>query len=186
MTDTRQLIKSCLAGEASAQQALYEAFAGQMLGVCYRYTKSMDDAQDVLQDGFINVFRSLHQYKMEGELAAWIRKIMVNAALNYLKRKKRYQADMLLMDEHMHPIADDNPIIDMSAKELAQLIRQLPSGYQAVFNLHAVEGYSHVEIAQMLGINEGTSRSQYLRARNLLVTWIKKYDYDLKQLNYVG
>lgn len=180
------MIKSCIAGEAWAQQALYDAFAGQMLGVCYRYTKSMEDAQDVLQDGFINVFRSLHQYRMDGELAAWIRKIMVNAALNYLKRKKRYQADMLMMDEHLHPVADENPEIDMSAKELAQLIRQLPSGYQTVFNLHAIEGFSHVEIARMLGINEGTSRSQYLRARNLLVTWIKKYEQDLKHLNYVG
>lgn len=186
MTDTQQLIKSCLAGNGAAQQKLYETFAGQMLGVCFRYTKSMEDAQDVLQDGFINVFRNLHQYKMEGELGAWIRRIMVNAALNYLKRKKRYQAEMLLMDDHMHPVADDNVVIDMSAKELAQLIRQLPSGYQAVFNLHAVEGYSHVEIAQLLGINEGTSRSQYLRARNLLVTWIKKYENDLKKMTYAG
>jgi RNA polymerase sigma-70 factor (ECF subfamily) len=186
MTDTSRLIKACLAGDASAQQQLYTQYAGQMLGICYRYTKSMNDAQDVLQEGFINVFRNLHQYKQEGELGAWIRRIMVNAALNYLKQNKRYQADMLMQQEHLHPISGDDPVITLSAKELAELIRQLPAGYQAIFNLHAVEGFTHVEIAQMLGISEGTSRSQYMRARNLLVTWLRKYDQDHKKINYAG
>ncbi len=186
MTDTSRLIKACLAGDAAAQQQLYNQYAGQMLGICYRYTKSINDAQDVLQEGFINVFRNLHQYKQEGELGAWIRKIMVNAALNYLKQNKRYQADMLMTEDHLHPVSDDDPAIAISAKELAELIRQLPAGYQAIFNLHAVEGFTHVEIARMLGISEGTSRSQYMRARNLLVTWLQKYDQDHKKINYAG
>lgn len=186
MTDIRQVIKACMAGEGAAQQQLYNMFAAQMLGVCYRYTKSMDDAQDVLQDGFINVFKNLHQYKLEGEMGAWIRKIMVNAALNYLKRKKRYQADMLMPDEHLHPVSDDDPMIQMGAKEIAQLIRQLPTGYQTIFNLHAIEGYPHTEIAQLLGVTESTSRTQYMRARKLLIEWLGKYNHDVKKVNYAG
>lgn len=184
MTDSRQLIKACLAGDATAQHRLYQLYAAPMLGVCYRYTKSMEDAEDVLQDGFINVFRNLKQYKMEGELGAWIRKIMVNAALNYLKRKKRYQFDSLLTEEHLHPVADDDPVIQIGAKEMAQLIRQLPAGYQTIFNLHAVEGYPHVEIAQMLGITESTSRTQYMRARKILMEWLKRPAQ--KKINYAG
>ncbi len=187
MTDTSRLIKACLAGDAAAQHRLYHSYAGQMLAVCYRYTKSMNDAHDVLQEGFINVFRYLHQYKQEGELGAWIRRIMVNAALNYLKQNKRYQADMLLVDDHLHIVSGDDPAIHISAKELADLIRQLPPGYQAIFNLHAVEGYTHVEIAQLMGISESTSRTQYMRARALLATWITKYDHDAnKKINYAG
>lgn len=187
MTDYSQLIKACLAGKAAAQEQLYQTFAGQMMAVCYRYTKSVTDAQDVLQEGFINVFRFLHQYKKEGELGAWIRRIMVNAALNYLKQNKRYQADMLLVDEQLHPVTNDNPLVNIGAKELADLIRQLPAGYQTVFNLYAVEGYSHVEIAQLMGISEGTSRSQYMRARSLLAAWIVQYNGGTHQkINYAG
>ncbi|MBN9298066.1 MAG: RNA polymerase sigma factor [Filimonas sp.] len=186
MTETRRLIKACIAGDESAQKQLYDTFAGQMLGVCYRYTKSMDDAQDVLQEGFINIFRNLHQYKEEGELGAWVRRIMVNAALNFLKQSKKYQSEMLMKEEYLHPVSDENPIIKLSVKEITALVRQLPAGYQAIFNLHAIEGYTHVQIAKMLGISEGTSRSQYMRARNLLLMWLEKYNLDSKTINYAG
>lgn len=98
MTDHHKLIKDCLNGKQAAQRALYEEFAGNMLGVCYRYTKSMTDAEDVLQEGFIKVFRYLHQYKKAGELGAWIRRIMVNTAINYLKSNRYYQADLSFND----------------------------------------------------------------------------------------
>jgi RNA polymerase sigma factor (sigma-70 family) len=155
---------------------LYEHFAGAMLGVCYRYTKSMVDAEDVLQEGFIMVFRNLYQFNFSGELGGWIRRIMVNTAINYLKKHSRYQTDLLFTDSGsaLHPVSGDDPEVLLSAKELAELIRQLPPGYQAIFNLHAVEGYSHVEIGKILGIKEGTSRSQYARARSLLISWINK------------
>ena len=172
--DHSKLVNDCLKKETSAQRELYAQFAGPMLGVCYRYTKSMADAEDVLQDGFIKVFKNLHQYKASGELGAWIRKIMVNTAINYLKNQSRYQYDLSYADKGLHPVSDDNPEIKLNAKELAELIRQLPTGYQTIFNLHAVEGYSHVEIGNILGINEGTSRSQYARARALLISWIEK------------
>ena len=183
--DYNRLVKDCLKGQPEAQRQLYEQFAESMLGVCYRYTKSVADAEDVLQEGFIKVFKNLHQFKFEGELGGWVRRIMVNTALNYLKKNSRYQTDLSFPENSMHPVSDDNPEVTLQAKDLAELIRQLPAGYQAVFNLHAVEGYSHVEIGKMLGINEGTSRSQYARARALLISWLKKTSVDIKKETYV-
>jgi RNA polymerase sigma factor (sigma-70 family) len=184
MTDTDKLVKDCIKGKREAQKLLYEQYAEVMLAVCYRYTKSVTDAEDVLQEGFIKVFTHLHQFKSEGELGAWIRRIMVNTAINYLKKHRRYQTELSFSDTGMHPVVDDNPEIRMTVKELADLIRQLPPGFQTIFNLHAVEGYTHVEIGEMLGIHEGTSRSQYARARALLISWIKKNDVDRKIESY--
>jgi RNA polymerase sigma-70 factor (ECF subfamily) len=183
--DHERLVKECLRGSRQAQQALYEQFAEGMLGICYRYTKSKVDAEDVLQEGFIKVFKNLHQYKFEGELGGWIRKIMVNTALNYLKKNQRYQSELAFTDSTLHPVATDNPEVTMSAKDLAGLIRQLPTGYQTIFNLHAVEGFTHVEIGKMLGINEGTSRSQYARARALLISWLNIQSVEKKIETYV-
>jgi RNA polymerase sigma factor (sigma-70 family) len=184
--DEYQLVKDCLKQKTEAQRQLYEQFAKTMLGVCYRYTKSFKDAEDVLQDGFVKVFLHLKQYKQEGELGAWIRRIMVNTAINFLKRNRRYRGEMYFIEQPLHPVADDNPAIILQAKELADLIRQLPPGYQAIFNLHAVEGYSHVEIGEMLGISDGTSRSQYARARALLISWLEEISLEQKNENYAG
>jgi RNA polymerase sigma-70 factor (ECF subfamily) len=140
----------------------------------------MSDAEDVLQDGFIKVFKSLHQFNGTGELGAWIRRIMVNSAINYLKKESRYQYDLSFSDKNLHPVSDENPEIILHAKELADLIRQLPTGYQTIFNMRAVEGYTHVEIGKILGIHEGTSKSQYARARALLISWITKNSLDQK------
>lgn len=185
--DYSRLVKDCLKGRPDAQRQLYEHFAEGMLGVCYRYTKSMTDAEDVLQDGFIKVFMHLHQYKSEGELGGWIRRIMVNTALNFLKKNSRYQSDLSFLDNDsgLHPVSSDDPEVLLNAKDLAELVRQLPTGYQTIFNLHAVEGFSHVEIGKMLGINEGTSRSQYARARALLISWLKKQTIEVKNERYV-
>jgi RNA polymerase sigma factor (sigma-70 family) len=182
--DQQQLVKDCLKNKRASQKQLYNLFAEGMLGVCYRYTKSMSDAEDVLQEGFIKVFHKLYQYNNEGELGAWIRRIMVTTALNFLKRNSKYQYDLGFDTSAMHPVTNENPEILLDTKELASIIRQLPAGYQAIFNLHAVEGYTHVEIGQLLGISEGTSRSQYSRARALLLTWIKKYYSDNKPQSY--
>lgn len=184
--DESKLVKECLRQKPEAQRLLYERYAVAMLGVCYRYTKSLNDAEDVLQDGFVKVFTHLHQYKFEGELGAWIRRIMVNTALNFLKRNKKYQQEMVFTDAPLHPVVEDNPAVTLQAKELANLIRQLPPGYQAVFNLFAVEGYSHLEIGEMLGISDGTSRSQYARARALLISWMDENPLKVKNKNYAG
>jgi len=184
--DYNEIVKSCLKGSAKAQKELYNHFAASMFGVCYRYTKSSADAEDVLQEGFIKVFRNLHRFRYEGELSAWMRRIMVNTALNYLKSNKRYSSELSYDEMNLHPVSVENPIIHLQAKELADLIRQLPTGCQTIFNLHAVEGYTHVEIGEMLGIHEGTSRSQYARARGLMITWIEKRNDTIKQQRYAG
>lgn len=172
--DAHRLVKDCIRGRPEAQRELYDEFSEVMLGICYRYTKSLMDAEDVMQEGFIKVFKNIAQFKFEGELGAWIRRIMVNTALNFLKQNRNYQGDLSFTDNSMHPVSNDNPDVSILAKDLADLVRQLPTGYQTIFNLYAVEGYSHVEIGKMLGINEGTSRSQYARARGLLITWLNK------------
>lgn len=166
------LIKNCLKNKPAAQRELYQHYAAKMLGLCYRYTKSLEDAEDVLQEGFVRVFRFLHQYDGKGELGAWIRRIMVNTALNYLKQSKKYQHDLLFDQTEMHVVSTEDPEVILNTKELAEMIRQLPTGYQTIFNLHAVEGYTHVEIGQMMGITESTSRSQYMRGRQLMISWL--------------
>jgi RNA polymerase sigma factor (sigma-70 family) len=179
------LVKDCLRNKPAAQKQLYDLFAPAMLSVCYRYTKSMADAEDVLQEGFIRVFFNLHQYKFQGELGGWIRRVMVTTAINYLKRNAKYQTELFFTDEPLHAVAPEaHPELRMEAKELADLIRQLPPGYQTIFNLYAVEGYNHVEIGEMLGIKEGTSRSQYARARALLLQWLEQKNNDQKRAAY--
>ncbi|MDQ6902502.1 MAG: sigma-70 family RNA polymerase sigma factor [Bacteroidota bacterium] len=173
--DYNKLVADSIKKKPGAQRELYDHFAPAMLGVCFRYTKSIADAEDVLQDGFVKVFKYLDSYKFEGELGGWIRKIMVNTALNYLKTNKKYQYDLSFSEMTLHPVSSDNPLVKLQTKELSELIRQLPTGFQTIFNLHAVEGYTHVEIAAMLGISDGTSRSQYARARGLLIEWIEKF-----------
>ena len=182
--DDSQLVKECLQGKPAAQRLLYNRFAPGMLAVCYRYTKSMVDAEDVLQEAFVKTFKNLHQYKGEGELGGWIRRIMVTTAINYLKKNKLYQTELIFTEDYLHAIPSTQPQIKLEAKELADLIRQLPSGYQTIFNLYAVEGYNHIEIGKILGIQEGTSRSQYARARALLIQWIEQKNNDVKTTVY--
>lgn len=182
--DDRQLVKNCLQGKADAQRLLYERFAASMLAICYRYTKSLADAEDVLQEGFVKVYRNLSQYKGEGELGGWIRRIMVTTSINFLKKNSRYNRELLFGEEHLHAVTAYEPEVNLEAKELADLIRQLPSGYQTIFNLYAVEGYSHAEIGSLLGIQEGTSRSQYARARTLLIKWIEQRNNEYKNKTY--
>ena len=122
--DEHRLVKDCLKGKPEAQRQLYEHFAKNMLGVCYRYTKSLKDAEDVLQDGFVKVFLGIHQFKFEGGLGAWIHRIMVNTALNFLKKNRKYRDEMVFTEQPLHPVASDNPAVSLEAKELADLIRQ--------------------------------------------------------------
>lgn len=182
--DYRKLVTDCIKCIPDAQRQLYEHFAPAMLGICFRYTKSIVDAEDVLQDGFVKVFKHLHSYKFEGELGGWIRKIMVNTALNFLKTNKKYQYDLSFSEMPLHPVSVNDPVIQLQTKELSELIRQLPTGFQTIFNLHAIEGYTHIEIASMLGISDGTSRSQYARARALLIEWIEKFSIKEQQERY--
>jgi RNA polymerase sigma-70 factor (ECF subfamily) len=180
-----EIIEKCLKGNREAQYRLYEHFAAQMLGVCYRYTRSMEDAEDVLQEGFIKVFKNLHQYRNHADLSAWIRKIMVNTALTYLNKHNRYKKEMLIDDIAVHPISDDNPEVKLNAKELADTIRELPLNYQTIFNLIAIEGYNYDEVCNLLELNINTARSQYSRARTMLINLLKKKE-QLPKENYAG
>ena len=152
----------------------------------YGVTKSPEDAEDVLQEGFIRVFTHLHQFKQEGELGAWIRRIMVNAAVSYLKKHSRYRKEMNVDDLLLHPVSDENPEIKLDAKQIVEKIRQLPAGYQTVFNMAAIEGYDQTEIAAILKMNINTVRSQYSRAKMMLIKMIIENNDTAEIRNYAG
>jgi RNA polymerase sigma factor (sigma-70 family) len=172
-----QLVRALLRNEEHAQRHLYEKYAAKMLGICVRYVVDTMAAEDVLMEAFMKVFGKIEQYKGEGSLEAWIRRIVVNEALGYLRLSQKME--MVDLDEvKLHPnylMADKH----LEEEELLGMIRKLPDGYRAVFNLYAIEGYSHNEIAAMLGISESTSKSQLHRARaalqRLLSDWYETY-----------
>ncbi|HWB24523.1 MAG TPA: RNA polymerase sigma factor [Chitinophagaceae bacterium] len=182
----KDLIRECLNGDRNAQHLLYTRYAEAMLGTCYRYTKSLADAEDILQEGFIKVFTKLHQFKSSGELGAWIRRIMVNTAITYINKHNRYKREMQVDDIAVHPVSDDNPEVLIDTKQLVELIRELPVSYQTVFNLVGIEGFSHVEVSKMLDINENTLRSQYNRARTMLINRLKKISNASENQAYAG
>lgn len=165
MTD-EQLLQGCIEKNLTAQKQLYDRFAKKMMGVCLRYASCNDEAQDILQDGFIKVFERITSYKASGSLEGWIKKVIVNTALdNYRKRKhERELLEIDINDTHYSSSYNDGPDA-ISAKELLGIIQQLPSGYRTVFNLYAIEGYDHREISEILSISESTSKSQYSRAK---------------------
>lgn len=172
--DIQQLIKNCLSNNRQAQQQLYNLYASNMLGLCYRYTKSLHDAEDVLQEGFVKVFNNLHQYKNDGELGAWIRRIMVNTALTYLQKHSRYKKELELDNVALHAITNNECEVNLNTKDLIECIRKLPANFQTIFNLVAVEGYSQIEIAEMMQTNINTIRSCYSRGRAMLIKMIEE------------
>jgi len=162
-----ELVAGCREGNARSQKMLYERYYRKMYGVCLRYADSSDDAQDVLQEGFIRVFRNLGNFRGDGSLEGWVRRVMITASLEHYRRKSRYFI-VDIEDAHFVAEQDVSALSRMSADELTAIIQQLPVGYRTVFNLFAVEGYSHNEIGEMLGISEGTSKSQLSRAKKIL------------------
>jgi len=177
-----EIIHGCLNGKRSAQEALYKLYGGRLYGVCMRYTRNQMEAEDVLQDGFVKVFKNIRSFRDLGEnsLFNWMKRIIVNTAINYLRdqKKHRYQADIETMEE----IADDNSEEDffdelrtlVSQDEILGLIRNLPEGYRMVFNLFAMEGFSHQEIADMLGVSVNTSKTQLFKARQQIIAGIRE------------
>lgn len=166
--DEQLLVRSCLKGNRESQKLLYERFAPKMLGVCYRYARTREEAEDFLQEAFITVFRKLEQYRNEGALEGWIHRVVVNTSLNCIKARYPVSESLdNLVPEQLPGHVSEQPAY--GEKDLISLIRALPNGYRTVFNLYAIEGYSHEEIGQMLGIKAATSRSQYTRARELLI-----------------
>ena len=163
-----ELIKRCIAGERKAQELLYRQFASKMLGVCFRYATDKMEAEDMLQNGFIRVFQKLGDYRGEGSFEGWIRRIMVHSSIEYYR--KHHKMMQVVDIEEAGNESSVNPLATakLAAEDLLALIGQLSTGYRIVFNLYAIEGYSHKEIADMLDIEESTSRSQYTRAKQML------------------
>ncbi|HKR05629.1 MAG TPA: sigma-70 family RNA polymerase sigma factor [Bacteroidia bacterium] len=164
MTD-EQLLRGCKEKNLSAQKQFYDRFAKKMMGVCLRYADSAAEAQDILQDGFIKVFERIESYKATGSLEGWIKRIMVNTALDNFRRRKQERNNIELDVNDAYHNSYEEAQDNISAKELLGLIQKLPAGYRTVFNLFAIEGYSHKEISELLGIHESTSKSQYSRAK---------------------
>jgi len=163
-----ELIRGCLRGSAQCQRHLYERYAGKMYAVCLRYARTPSDAGDLLQEGFLKVYDKLGQFQFQGSFEGWIRRIMVNTCLRAYQRQRfdmEHSGYEVLPDVHVEPDAMSN----LSEAELLHLINRLPDGYRLVFNLVAIEGYSHAEAGDLLGIQESTSRSQLTKARRWLI-----------------
>ncbi|MEY3678191.1 MAG: hypothetical protein RI924_332 [Bacteroidota bacterium] len=173
------LLEGCRNGNRQAQEALYQALAPQMMGICLRYAADRADAEDILQTGFIRVFQKMNAFRMEGSFEGWVKRIMVNTAIEMYRKNLRTLAAVSL-DEVQEEVrlSDWN---SLEVQDLLKLIQTLPNGYRVVFNLYALEGYSHKEIADELGITEGGSKSQLSRARAILKEKIK----EMEELDHV-
>ena len=163
----QEMIEGCKKGNRQAQKLLYNHFSGKMYALCCRYVKDKMEAEDVLVTSFTKILERIGQYKGDGSFEGWIRRIMVNESLSYLRRNKNMylEADIEAADHEPNYERLDS---QLEAQDLLKLISELPSGYRIVFNLYAIDGYSHKEIGEQLGINESTSKSQLSRARSLL------------------
>lgn len=164
----KDLIIDCICGKHKAQKKLFEIFAPKMLTVCLRYAKNKMQAEDMLQEGMIKVFHKLSDYKQEGSFEGWIRKVMVNTCLDALRKETKHQMHSDVSEVDYMVSSNDYLLEGLMAEDLILLIQTLPTGYRTVFNLYALEGYSHKEIADQLGITESTSKSQYSRAKVFL------------------
>jgi RNA polymerase sigma-70 factor (ECF subfamily) len=174
-----QLVKECIKKDIRAQKQLYEKYAPLMMSVCLRYVKDREIAQNLLQDGFIKLFDKIHTYSGTGSFVGWMRRIFVNTALEYLRHNDVFKYSTDVDAAYDIESEDESPVDKISADELMKCIEELPHGFRTVFNMFAIEGYSHAEIAEQLGIQESTSRSQYARARTLLQQKIMKLNGDI-------
>jgi RNA polymerase sigma factor (sigma-70 family) len=167
-----ELIRGCLRGSAQCQKLLYERFAGKMYAVCLRYARNAADAADMLQEGFVKVFTKMDQYGFQGSFEGWIRRIMVNTALRTYQRQ-RFDLEHTGFETLPERPVEADALALMGERELLGLIAKLPEGYRMVFNMVAIEGFSHAEVGEMLGIQESTSRSQLTKARRWLCEQIE-------------
>ncbi len=158
---------------SASQRMLFDAYAGKMMSVCYRYAGNHHDAEDLLQEAFVKIFAHIHQFKWEGSFEGWMRRIVVNTALKFLQKKKLQVTEVNEATTGNLQVAPES-ISYLQAEQLMLLLNKLPEGYRVVFNLYVIEGYDHDEIAKMLNIQAGTSRSQLVKARKMLQGMIKK------------
>jgi RNA polymerase sigma-70 factor (ECF subfamily) len=162
------IIAGCLHNDAAAQRELYNRYSPKMLSVCYRFAQSREDAEDMLQEGFIKVFTQIHTFQNKGAFEGWIRRIVVHTCINFLKKYKKFNENVDLAYANTVPVKEETVPSIMQARQIIECIRLLPVGYRTVLILYALEGYSHKEIGDMLDIEESTSRSQYTRSKAML------------------
>lgn len=167
MQTEADLIKGCTKGNRADQKALYERYCRKMMLICQRYAKTTLEAEDILQEGFIKIFDKIQTFRQESSLETWITRIMINTALNH-QRQKLYLHPMVDIEQTTISEAEEISLAGFHLSELVKIIQSLPDGCRVIFNLFAIEGYGHKEIAEQLGISEGTSKSQYNRAKSLL------------------
>lgn len=167
MQSEEELIKGCADGNRASQKALYDRYCRKMMAICLRYAKSSAEAEDILQEGFTKVFANIKKFRSESRLDTWMTRIMINAALN-LNRQKLYLLPMVDVTEVSIHASEEVSLAQFNFSELILVVQSLPDGCRMVFNLFAIEGYGHKEIATLLNISEGTSKSQYNRAKNLM------------------
>jgi RNA polymerase sigma-70 factor (ECF subfamily) len=176
LTDVKKIIKGCLEGDRRDQELLYRRHSSKLFGVCLQYSGNDEEARDILQEGFIKIFENLCNYKHEGSFEGWMRRIVVNTALEkFRSRHNLFRVDDI--DSIQEPEAEPNTedYSGLQAVDLLFIIRELPPKYRMVFNLYAIEGYSHKEIGEMMGISEGTSKSNLSRARAILQRKVSLY-----------
>jgi len=173
-TPESDLISGCIEGNRRMQEELYRRFSPRMYAVCLRYASSSDEAEDILQEGFIKIFKKLGSYRGEGSFEGWIRRVFVNTAIEHFRRR-RYLQPVTEKEENTVEGKYLSVLDSLAEKDILELIRQLSPGYRTVFNMYVVEGYTHKEIGDMLGISEGTSKSQLSRAKVILQDMVKKY-----------
>lgn len=164
----KELIEGCCKGDARCQRLLFDTYSRKMMGVCLRYASNEFEAQDILQDGFVKVFEKVGTFKSKGSFEGWMRRIFVNTALDHYRRQKEMRNSVDVDSVSYMLPADDFILENIAAEELLKTLQTIPDGYRTVFNLYAVEGYSHKEIADELGITVNTSKSQYSRAKGYL------------------
>lgn len=169
MSET-ELIAGLQKGEGKAQKFVYEKYAGIMLGICLRYLKNQMDAEDVMLSGFVRIFQHVGQFENKGSFEGWMKRVVINEALGFLRKKEPLH--LAIDKDHIQLPSEASAESDLAAEDLVNLLHELPAGYRTVFNLYAIEGYSHKEIADMLDITEGTSKSQLSKARALLQKWL--------------
>ncbi|MEI9942673.1 MAG: RNA polymerase sigma factor [Chitinophagaceae bacterium] len=173
-TPESDLIRGCLAGDRRMQEELYSRFSPRMYAVCLRYAGNAEEAEDILQESFIKVFRKLDTFRSEGSFEGWIRRVFVNTAIEHFRRK-RYLQPVTEKEENTMEGNYLSVLDTLAERDIMELVQELSPGYRTVFNMYVVEGYTHKEIGDMLGISEGTSKSQLSRAKVILQDMVKKY-----------
>ena len=173
ISDT-DLIQGCINGDRRMQEELYKRFSSKMFAVCLRYAGNSDDAQDILQDGFVKIYKNLSRFRSEGSFEGWIRRIFVNTAIEHLRRRK-FLKPIDEKAENTLPYKEVTVLDSLGEKDIMNLISELSPGYRTVFNMYVVEGYTHKEVGDILGISEGTSKSQLARARMILQDKVVKF-----------